>query len=669
MQHGLTEQFASVIVQAPLRALDYRVGDSIQVVVGDRVIVPLGRRKVVGIVVAISTYSEIKPKKLKKIIQVMGETEPLRQEWLDFTRFAANYYIRYWGDAAICTLPSFFRELPRVRHEASLKKIRELKIQKLKSSKIPVLNEEQNKAVRCVSEAQGFSPFVLFGVTGSGKTEVYLQIMQESLRQDPDNQVLLLVPEINLTPQLEARVRERFQEENVVVLHSALSSGDRARNWLAIHEGRARILVGTRLSVFASFRKLSLILVDEEHDESYKAGDGLRFSARDMAIKRAQLNKIACVLGSATPSLETWDKVEKSVFPILRLSRRAVEKAKPPEIKIVDMRAERSKVFSAEARQAIDETLEVGEQVLVFINRRGYAPTVTCRACGWVSRCLHCSSFTVFHKKEKRLVCHHCSASYPVPTYCPTCGNADIEAVGTGTQKIEESIEELWPHARVLRVDRDSAHTKRQMQKIFAQIHDRQADIIVGTQMISKGHDFQHVKLVVVLNSDALLVSPNVKAEERLFCSLLQVAGRAGRSGDRGRVFVQSRFPEHSLYKELIEQDYEAFAERVLRERREVGMPPYVRQALLIAKAKTLECALCFLTRAAKDAEKINRNRVVLYDPVPMSLMRFMDEERAQLLVEAKTRSELNAFLSEWVPLMERESGVLWTVEVDPSDL
>lgn len=668
MPHTLTEQFVRVIVQAPLGPLDYRVDEETQIAVGDRVLVSLGTRKLVGIVVQVATHTQVEQKKLKKIIRVLAETEPLREEWLKLTKFTANYYIRSWGEAAVGSLPVFFRSVPRARREASLKRIRNLKAKKVKEGARPALNEEQERAIAEVDKAVGFAPFVLFGVTGSGKTEVYLHLIEKALQKNRENQVLLLVPEINLTPQLEMRVRERFPEETVVTLHSALGNSERAQNWLAIHEGRARILVGTRLAIFASFKQLSLVLVDEEHDESYKAGDGMRYSARDLAIKRAQLNGVACVLGSATPSLETWQKVQSGAFPLLKLTHRAIEAATLPTIEIVDKRKERQAIFTGSVRQAIDEALTRSEQVLVFINRRGYAPTVTCPACGWVSRCAHCSGFTVYHKKENRLVCHHCSTSYPVPTHCPTCGNADIEVLGSGTQKIEEAIVSFWPEKRILRIDRDSVRTKRQVEEAFSQVHAREADIIVGTQMISKGHDFQHVGLVVILNADALLINPNIKSEERLFCLLLQVAGRAGRFGNEGRVLVQTRFPEHPLYQELVAQDYEAFARRALLERSEAQLPPFVYEARLLAQSKTLERSLDFLERAKEKAKAIPKKNVWLYDPVPMTLMRLLDQERAQLLVEAKTHTDLHAFLSAWVAALDRESSVAWTVEVDPTE-
>ena len=374
------------------------------------------------------------------------------------------------------------------------------------------------------------------------------------------------------------------------------------------------------------------------------------------------------MLGSATPSLETWEKVQSRAFPLLKLTHRAVQAATLPKIEIVDKRSERQAIFTVSVREAIDATLAQGEQVLIFINRRGYAPTVTCPACGWVSRCVHCSGFTVYHKKENRLVCHHCSTSYPVPTYCPTCGNADIEVLGSGTQKIEEAIEALWPEKKILRIDRDSVRTKKQVEEAFSQVHAREADIIVGTQMIAKGHDFQHVGLVVILNADALLVSPNIKSEERLFCLLLQVAGRAGRFGNEGRVLVQTRFPEHPLYQELVAQDYEAFARRALLERSEAQLPPFVYEARLLAQSKMLERALSFLERAKEKAETIPKKDVWLYDPVPMTLMRLLDQERAQLLVEAKTHAALHAFLVAWTGILDREASVSWTVEVDPTE-
>ena len=660
--------FAQVALDLPLGPLDYRIAEGMELVLGDRVLVPLGSRKLVGVVTGFSRTSGVEEKKLRKITKVLADVTPLPEEWLRLTEFAARYYMRSWGQAAVAALPPFFRKAPGVRYASWLKKVREVKAPGVKRVESPELNEEQQSALAEIGAARGFAPFLLFGVTGSGKTEVYLNAMSRVLENDRQAQVLFLVPEINLTPQLERRVRERFTDQTVVTMHSELSDLERARSWLAVHEGRSRVIVGTRMAVFASFRKLRLIIVDEEHDPSYKAGDGLRHSARDLAVKRAQLNACPCVLGSATPSLESWNAAQRGAYRLLRLTHRAVQGASLPQLSVLDMRARRGEVLALEAREAVDAAIARGEQVLVFINRRGYAPTVSCPMCGWVSRCGHCSTFTVFHKAEKRLVCHHCGSSYGVPERCPCCGNPEITAVGLGTERIEEQIAAIWPDARVLRLDRDSVKGKGQTEEAFAKIHRGEADIIVGTQMIAKGHDFKRVSLVLVLNVDAQLVNPDIRAEERLFSTMLQVAGRAGRGEIPGSVFVQSRFPEHPIFSELRAQSYEQFAQRALADRRESFSPPFVHQAMLRAQAETLDRALGFLERA-KQAAPRGGDGITVYDPVPMSVMRLMDEERAQLLVEAQNRGELHRFLEQWCARIAPEPGIHWFFEVDPSDL
>lgn len=666
-------QFAKVIVDAPLPELDYTVGDEVQLMVGDRVLVPLGARKVVGIVTGLSDSTEIAAGKLKSVLRVFHEVEPLRKEWLKTMAFAADYYLRPRGEAALSALPPFFRLPATPTYERRLQKLRELKTKKITYEPAPVLNDEQKAAADAVSASTGYAPFMLFGVTGSGKTEVYLHIIESVLDKDHEAQVMLLVPEINLTPQLEARVRARFAQALVVTMHSSLTPAERARNWLAVHEGRARILVGTRMAVFASFQKLSLIIVDEEHDPSYKAGEGMRFSARDVALKRAFDNKIACVLGSATPSLETWQQVRSGQYKRLTLSHRAVATAHLPELQLVDMSKRKPSVFSEEVKEAVTQAIEAGGQVLIFINRRGYAPVISCTACGWVTRCVHCSGFAVFHKTEKRLVCHHCGSRYEVPERCPVCGNAEILPVGTGTQRIEEAIEALWPQARVLRIDRDSVRSKSAAESAFESVHEGSVDIVVGTQMIAKGHDFKRVSLVVVLNADAQLMSPDVRAEERLYATLMQVAGRAGRAERAGRVMIQTRYPNHPVYADMKTQNYEQFAERLLQEREDAVSPPFCHQALLTAQAKTLDRALGFLRRAKIKAESLAAGDVFIYEPVPMPLMRLKDRERGQLLVESGSRARLHAFLVAWSAAMSaadpRDAGTDWTIEVDPADI
>lgn len=668
-QNHLTDQYASVIVDCPLGVLDYRVGEDMTVAVGDRVVVPLGNRKLVGIVVSVKAATTIE-KKIRCIQKVLSETRPLNDEWLGFTHFAANYYIRSWGESALSALPRYFRTVPGVRREASLKRIREAKVKTVAAQPRPELNEEQRLAVETITNGKGYRPYVLFGVTGSGKTEVYLRVMEQTLQSDSEAQVLLLVPEINLTPQLEQRVRERFEGEYVTTLHSALTQTERAKHWLAVHEGRSRVLVGTRLAVFASFKNLKLIIVDEEHDASYKADDGLRFSARDLALKRAQSNAIACVLGSATPSLETWAKVRAKTATMIELKHRAKEASKLPGIEVVEAVRGNSAGFSPRTQQAIDEALKAHRQVLVFINRRGYAPTMTCGACGWVSRCAHCSGFTVYHKQEQVLVCHHCGTKYPLPRACPVCGNQDIEVLGAGTQRIEEAIASCWSQARVLRIDRDSAADKESAQKAFESVHHGEADIVIGTQMIAKGHDFQNVGLVVAMHVDALLMSSNLHAQEQLFATLMQVAGRAGRSEAPGNVIVQTRFTRHPLFQALVKHDYTAFADRLLQERQEELAPPFACQALILTKSRTLEMCLQALSEVAREAEALAADgQVRVYDPVPMTLMRLMDEERAQLLVEAESRGALNRFLWQLCERIRIPSSVAWTIEVDPDSI
>lgn len=669
----MAQRFVEVYLDLPLPALDYVLPETFHVSIGDRVVVPLGTRKLVGIVAGVKDSTTVPANKIKSVLHVFDDVAPLSEEWLKFLSFAADYYIRFKGEACVSALPQFFRTPPKARYEASLKRIREIKPRKVKPTARPQLNDEQLQAAQAINAARDFVPFMLFGVTGSGKTEVYLHAIEETLNRDPDNQVLLLVPEINLTPQLEARVRGRFVDETVVTMHSGLTPVERARSWLAVHEGRARVLVGTRMSIFASFKKLSLIIVDEEHDQSYKAGEAMRFSARDLAVKRAMDNHIACVLGSATPSLETWAKVLSGQYRCLRLSHRAVAAAHLPQLELVDVSREKPMVFAQKVKDEIDATLSRHEQVLVFINRRGYAPVISCSACGWVSRCRHCSGFTVFHKNDKTLVCHHCGTVYPVPPRCPSCGNPEIVAVGTGTQRIEEAIEALWPQARVLRIDRDSVKTKTAAETAFDSVHAGEVDIVVGTQMIAKGHDFKKVGLVVVLNADAQLVSPDIRAEEHLFATVMQVAGRAGRDKIAGRVLIQTRFPEHPIYADMKKGDYELFAQRLLKDRLEAAAPPYAFQALLTAQSAHLERTIGFLRAARQAAVALGFSSVFVYEPVPMSLMRLKDAERGQLLIETGNRRDRHAFLTAWDAALRNmqgvDAGVSWSIEVDPADI
>jgi primosomal protein N' (replication factor Y) len=545
----------------------------------------------------------------------------------------------------------------------------------------PQLTAEQADALEAITAARGFAPFLLHGVTGSGKTEVYLRALDALFTAQPDAQALVLVPEINLTPQFEAVFRSRFAARlgagAIVTLHSAMADGERARSWLAAHRGSARIVLGTRLAVLASLPALSLIVVDEEHDPAYKQQEGLRYSARDLAVWRAKQRAIPVVLGSATPSLETWWQADQGRYKRLTLTRRAVSDAVLPTVRLIDLEEEqrrgRASVdgISGPLVAALKARLERGEQSLVFLNRRGYAPVLACDACGWLAGCPRCSAYVVLHKPERALRCHHCGWETRVPRACPDCGNVDIAPLGRGTQRVEETLAALVPGARVIRIDADSTRRKGSAQALFSDVHSGEVDILVGTQMVAKGHDFQRVSLVGVLNADAALFSHDFRAGERLFAQLMQVSGRAGRAGLPGEVLIQTRYARHALYHALARHDYVGFAESTLAERRDAHLPPFVYQALLRAEGRTLEAALGFLEQAGAALGTIDTaGRVTVYDAVPLTIVKVMNVHRAQLLVESASRAALLATLRAWQSPLRALKGVLrWSLEVDPLDI
>jgi primosomal protein N' (replication factor Y) (superfamily II helicase) len=545
---------------------------------------------------------------------------------------------------------------------------------------LPILTDEQTAAVAAIHDARGFAPFLLHGVTGSGKTEVYLRALAALLETDPTAQALVLVPEINLTPQFEAAFRARFAALDagaIVTLHSGLAEGERARNWFTAHTGRARIVLGTRLAVLASLPRLAIICVDEEHDPAYKQQEGLRYSARDLAIWRAKQLGIPVVLGSATPSLESWWQADQGRYRRLTLARRAVADAALPTVKLIDLEDERRRGrasvegVSGPLIAALKARLERGEQSLVFLNRRGYAPQLACDACGWVAGCPRCSAFVVLHKPERALRCHHCGWETRIPRACPDCGNVDIAPLGRGTQRVEETLANVVPGARVLRIDADSTRRKGSAQALFSDVHAGEVDILVGTQMVAKGHDFRRISLVGVLNADTALFSHDFRASERLFAQLMQVSGRAGRAGLPGEVLVQTRYPRHALYHALARHDYVGFANATLAERRDAHLPPFVYQAMLRAEGRTLEAALAFLQQAAAALREIPAaERVTVYDAVPLTIVKVMHVHRAQLLIESASRAALQATLRAWQPMLRALKGVLrWSIEVDPLDI
>jgi primosomal protein N' (replication factor Y) len=537
----------------------------------------------------------------------------------------------------------------------------------------------------------------LHGNTGSGKTEVYLRRAEQVMATDPQAQVMMLVPEINLTPQLEERVRQRFAslgDAAIVSMHSGMTPAQRLNSWLSAHTGQARLVLGTRLAVLASVPHLKLIVVDEEHDPSYKQQEGARYSARDLAVYRGRLQSAQVILGSATPSLESWhhsrtplDAQDSPRYVRLSMPSR-IGQGSLPQLRRVDMgKQPRRTLVSAPLLAAMRERLGRGEQVLVLLNRRGYAPVLHCTSCGWKSECPHCSAFRVFHKSDRSLRCHHCSLTQAVPRACPACGNQDIGALGHGTEKIEEHLAELLHDQqrpdgsplRIARIDADSTRGKGELVRQLAQVHDGDVDVLVGTQMVAKGHDFRRVTLVAALNPDGALFSADFRAPERLFALLSQAAGRAGRDADLSTVhgcdmWVQTFHPAHPLFECLKHHDVVGFAEQQLTERRQAGLPPFSFQALLRAEARTQEGAQAFLNAARELGQQWLSSQslaVTVYPAVPMGLQRIANIERAQMLLESHSRPALQQFLSHWQQDLQglrdqHKSVIRWAIDVDP---
>jgi len=654
-----------VAIDVPVAKLfDYRADDATVGSVGQRVVVPFGRKDVVGVVASIGNDSEVAPQRLKRIVRFLPEVPPLSSSDLRLLRFAADYYHFPLGATIMSTLPGALRRVrmprigtpdppPAMGHATAA------------IAAGPALTAEQALAVSSItSMLGGFGVFALHGVTGSGKTEVYLNAIAAAL--SAGRQALLLVPEIVLTPQLEALVRLRFPDTIVATLHSRLSEGARLRHWRAAQSAEAGVVLGTRLAVFAPMPGLGLVVVDEEHDPSFKQMDGLRYSARDLAVVRAKQAGVPVVLGSATPSLETFHNAASGRYRLLQLTRRV--NAVMPRIECVDTRGARlEEGLSQPVLDAIARRLERGEQSLVFINRRGYAPVLLCRACAWLSACQRCSAQLVLHSKDSRMHCHHCGAQSVIPVACPACGNQDLAPVGQGTQRVEAALAAHFPVARVLRIDRDTTRRKDTWPLMREQIQAGEIDILVGTQILAKGHDFSRLNLVGVLNSDSLLYSTDFRAPERLFALLTQVAGRAGRGDIEGQVMIQTEFPHHPLYLALRDGNYASFAENALAERRQAEFPPFVHQALLRAEAAKIETALDYLVDAARIGKALAKG-VVIYDPVPAGMVRVAGRERAQLLVQASSRSRLREFLHEWHARLSAATSTRarWVLDVDP---
>jgi len=715
-----------VALDLPLPKLfDYRSENATRADIGYRVRVPFGKRRLVGVIVDVAAQSELADSRLRSAEAILRDVPKLQRDWLALAQFCSSYYHRPLGEVAAAALPPRLRTSrpipPAVPLSYSLtaagrdalaiapkrkKRLRALlqrlacgqasrselaaldrRVGKLLEQVLATgwvagidppltearflsvleLNPEQRHAVQALRAGlDRFGVSLLFGITGSGKTEIYLQLIAEVLARN--RQALVLVPEIALTPALESAFRSRFPGARIVVQTSAMAELQRTTAWLQAHSGLADIVLGTRLAVFTPLPRLGLIVVDEEQDTSFKQQEGVRYSARDLAVTRARTANVPVVLCSATPSLETYHHASSGKYQLVRLTRRAIEEAELPAIRLLDLRTYPPRDgFASPLLEALASRLSRGEQSLIFLNRRGYAPVLACPACGWVKGCSRCSAHMVLHLAERKLRCHHCGLTESTPRACPECGEPDLQAFGRGTQRVEASLADRFPQARIVRLDRDAVGSKNRLEDLLERAAS--ADILVGTQMLAKGHHFERLTLAGVLNPDSGLYSGDYRASERTFSLLQQVAGRAGRAALPGEVLIQTRYPGHPLYRSLVSHDFAGFAKTLLAERREAGFPPFVFEAALRAESPEAARAIQFLESAIALAPSRGAS-ITLFDPAPMSLARLAGMERAQVLLQSRSRPRLQMFLHEWTAALyampTRE--VRWHLDVDPQE-
>ncbi len=645
---------------ATWQLFDYWIPDGLAVHPGDAVHARLGRRSHTGVVVGVDASTAFLDR--LQPIDAVVTAQRLPDDVMELAAFVGAYYQAPPGMAhALVAPPS-----ARVR-----KRLREPPRSDADDAGTPPLNRAQTLAVTAiVASHASFAPLLLHGVTGSGKTAVYLAAAAQCIAAGC--QVLILVPEINLTPQFEHRVQAALPGVRTVTLHSRLAAGARREHWDAAANGTAQVVLCTRLGVFLPLPRLGLVVVDEEHDDSYKQQDGVRYHARDLALWRARRRNVPIVLGSATPSLETWAHARAGRYRLLSLGERADPRARIPAIHFAPARGQDVRdALSPTLRDALARTLAVREQALLFINRRGYAPSLKCAACAWQSECPRCSARLVLHRAPDRLRCHHCAHTVRPPRACPECGNVDLLPAGFGTQRLEQAIRTAFPNARVLRVDRDTTRSKNAFAAMREQVDAHDVDILVGTQMLAKGHDFPRLTLVGVLGADNALYSADFRATERLVALLTQVAGRAGRAELPGSVIVQTDFQTHAAYRALASHDYAGFADQLLAERRAAELPPASRIALLVAEAHARTDVDRFLDDAVTQARALlaTDRAVQVFPPVPPALARRIGFERGQVLVQSARRAPLQAFLPRWREALATLSGtrVRWSIDVDPT--
>jgi len=651
-------------VAAPL-PFDYWVPSGLAVSRGSVVRVRLARRALVGVVVDIAATSDVDAARLQPLGEIVTDIPALPGDLLELARFVAGYYQEPLGLALAQMVPPLGPARERRSRPAA-----ETTERAIPGAPVIALNGDQRRAADAIDATQArYAPFVLDGITGSGKTEVYLAAAAASI--GAGRQVLLLVPEINLTPQLEARIARALPGRGVVTLHSRLAAGARRRAWRAAAAGEPDLVLGTRLAAFAPMPRLGLVVVDEEHDPSFKQQEGVRYQGRDVAVWRARQRGVPVVLGSATPSLETLHHAACGRYERLSLPVRAVAGAAPSRVTFAPNRdATAHEGIGPRLREALALRQRRGEQALIFINRRGYAPSLLCAACGWQAGCRSCSARLVIHREDARLRCHHCGAAERVPAACPECGNVDLLPRGFGTERLERALAALYPAARIARIDRDTTRRRDAFANVRALVDTGDIDILVGTQMLAKGHDFPRLTLVGVLGADNALYSADFRATERLAALLFQVAGRAGRAALPGEVIVQTDFPDHPLHRALAADDYAAFAATLLAERRAAGLPPFAHLALVTAEAPRRESVDAFLAdvRRAGSTLLAGARDVEVFPPVPAALARRAGMERGQVLAQSADRRALQRFLPRWRAAIDALPArrVRWALDVDP---
>ena len=698
---------------------------------GTRVLVPFRNKTVVGIVWETDIAPDMDTARILSVQTAFVEEKPLPQSWRDLLAFTSRYYHYPTGQVVFAALPQGLKETRAVEmpqpplfyalNEAgraqtpppsrfnkkaalwdallsdgmTMAALKQVNAQAAKliedwaeqgwietteavkpvlrscngqaSHSEFVLNADQQKASDEIQTAFGkFQPFLLYGITGSGKTEVYFDAMAKVLAQG--RQVLFLLPEINLTPQLLKRVENRFADVPTAVLHSQMAAGKRTQDYLRAMLGQAKLVIGTRLAVFTPMDDVGLIVVDEEHDGSFKQDNELRYHARDLAVWRAKQSGCPVVLGSATPSLESWHKAQSGAYRLLQLTERAHTAAQLPQVDILNVgRLKLDNGFSPQALQLLKQNFEAGGMSLVYLNRRGFAPALFCGDCGHTFGCPNCSAKMVLHQRARQLRCHHCDHREPIPFKCPDCGNQDLTAVGHGTQRVEETLRAFLPKAAVVRVDRDSTAHKNDWADLYRRIADNEIDILVGTQMLAKGHDFARLNLVIVLNADGSLYSADFRAPERLFAELMQVSGRAGRADKPGKVLIQTQLPEHPVFAAVKAQDYAVFAENELNERQMFAMPPFGFQTAVRADAPRVADAMEFLNAAKETLAPLLPESVSQFGAAPMLMVRLAERERAQIFLESTSRQDLHRAVSLWVQVLQqnRDGKIRWSVDVD----